>query len=153
MVLYTKNQFLSNPQSIAFDPGNEWFCISSVYWTIKIWEVATGKLKLTLTRHIEQIRGLAVSSRHTYMFYASDDKQLKCLDLKYNKAIHSYHGHLSGVYYLALHPTLDILCTSGLDSVCRVWDTRTKSQIFVLSGHENTVCSVFTQAIVFQLTH
>ncbi|XLS97280.1 hypothetical protein HN51_040015, partial [Arachis hypogaea] len=40
-----------------------------------------GRLKLTLTGHIEQIRGLAVSSKHTYMFSTGDDKQVKCWDL------------------------------------------------------------------------
>jgi len=40
--------------------------------------------------------------------------------------IRHYHGHLSGVYSLALHPTLDVLMTGGRDSVCRVWDMRTK---------------------------
>ena len=40
--------------------------------------------------------------------------------------IRHYHGHLSGVYALALHPNLDILMTGGRDSVCRVWDMRTK---------------------------
>lgn len=81
----------------------------------KIWDVASGQLKLTLTGHIEQIRGwflirmhfdvsggllcciledsilmisylgLAVSQRHTYMFSAGDDKQVKCWDLETNK--------------------------------------------------------------------
>ena len=27
---------------------------------------------------------------------------------------------------MALHPTLDVLMTGGRDSVCRVWDMRTK---------------------------
>ena len=40
--------------------------------------------------------------------------------------IRHYHGHLSGVYALAVHPTLDVLMTGGRDSVCRVWDMRTK---------------------------
>lgn len=29
--------------------------------------------------------GLAVSSKHTYMFSAGDDKQVKCWDLEQNK--------------------------------------------------------------------
>jgi pleiotropic regulator 1 len=92
--------------------------------------------------------GLAVSQRHTYLFSAGDDKQVKCWDLEQNKVsltfkssaffgilasidllciflvkvIRSYHGHLSGVYCLALHPTIDILLTGGRDSVCRVWN-------------------------------
>lgn len=46
--------------------------------------------------------------------------QVKCWDLEQNKVIRHYHGHLSGVYTLALHPTLDILVTGGRDSVARV---------------------------------
>lgn len=132
-------------RSIAFDPSNLWFCTGSADRTIKIWDVASGRLKLTLTGHIEQIRGLAVSTRHTYLFSAGDDKQVKCWDLEQNKVIRSYHGHLSGVYCLALHPTIDILLTGGRDSVCRVWDIRTKAMVCALSGHDNTVCSVFTR--------
>ncbi|CAI9764843.1 unnamed protein product [Fraxinus pennsylvanica] len=132
-------------RSVAVDPSNTWFCTGSADRTIKIWDLASGRLKLTLTGHIEQIRGLAISSKHTYMFSAGDDKQVKCWDLEQNKVIRSYHGHLSGVYCLAVHPTIDILLTGGRDSVCRVWDIRSKMQIHALSGHDNTVCSVFTR--------
>lgn len=62
------------------------------------------------------------------------------------QVIRSYHGHLSGVYSIALHPTLDVLMTGGRDSVCRVWDMRTKVQVHCLSGHEQTVCSILSQA-------
>jgi len=64
---------------------------------------------------------------------------VKCWDLETNKVIRHYHGHLSGVYTLALHPTLDVLVTGGRDGVARVWDMRTRSNIHVLSGHKQTV--------------
>ena len=43
-----------------------------------------------------------------------------CYIFFFVQVIRSYHGHLSGVYCLALHPTIDILLTGGRDSVCRV---------------------------------
>eukprot|EP00878_Enallax_costatus_P003364 GHUV01003573.1.p1 GENE.GHUV01003573.1~~GHUV01003573.1.p1 ORF type:complete len:499 (+),score=159.44 GHUV01003573.1:533-2029(+) len=130
---------------VAFDPSNEWFVTGSADRTIKLWDTASGQLKLTLTGHIEQVTGLAVSPRHPYMFSCSLDKEVKCWDLEHNKVIRNYHGHLSGVYCLALHPTLDLIMTGGRDSTCRVWDMRTKTQIFALSGHTNTVAAVLTQ--------
>ena len=42
------------------------------------------------------------------------------------QVIRHYHGHLSAVYCLALHPTIDVLVTAGRDSTARVWDMRTK---------------------------
>ncbi|CAG7890064.1 unnamed protein product [Brassica rapa] len=132
-------------RSVAFDSSNDWFCTGSADRTIKVWDVASGVLKHTLTGHIGQVRGLAVSNQHSYIFSAGDDKQVKCWDLEQNKVIRSYHGHLSGVYCLALQPTLDVVLTGGRDSVCRVWDIRTKVQTFALSGHDKDVCSVFTR--------
>lgn len=61
------------------------------------------------------------------------------------QVIRNYHGHLSGVFCIALHPTLDLIMTGGRDSTCRVWDMRTKMQVWALSGHTNTVASVLTQ--------
>ncbi len=63
-------------------------------------------------------------------------------DLEYNKVIRHYHGHLSGVFCLNVHPVLDVLVTGGRDSVARVWDMRTKHQIHVLGGHTNAVSSL-----------
>ncbi|KAI1315422.1 pre-mRNA-splicing factor prp46 [Mortierella claussenii] len=132
-------------RSVAVEPGNNWFATGAGDRIIKIWDLASGRLKLSLTGHIGQVRGLAVSPRHPYLFSAGDDKMVKCWDLETNKVIRHYHGHLSGVYALALHPTLDVLVTSGRDATARVWDMRTKQAVHVLSGHTGTVSAVKCQ--------
>lgn len=134
-------------RSVAVDASNEWFATGSADRTVKIWDLASGRLRLTLTGHISTVRGIAISPRHPYMFTVGEDKTVKCWDLEQNKVIRNYHGHLSGVYCLSLHPSLDILMTGGRDSTVRVWDIRTRSQIFVLGGHRDTVNAVFTQAV------
>ncbi|KAF4123318.1 pleiotropic regulator 1 [Geosmithia morbida] len=132
-------------RALAVEPGNKWFASGAGDRTIKIWDMATGSLKLTLTGHISTVRGLAVSPRHPYLFSCGEDKMVKCWDLETNKVIRHYHGHLSGVYTLALHPTLDVLVTGGRDGVARVWDMRTRSNIHVLSGHTGTVADLVCQ--------
>ena len=133
-------------RALAVEPNNQWFASGAGDRTIKIWDLASGSLRLTLTGHISTVRGLAVSPRHPYLFSCGEDKMVKCWDLETNKVIRHYHGHLSGVYTLAIHPTLDILVTGGRDGVARVWDMRTRSNIHVLSGHKQTVSDLTCQA-------
>ncbi|PGH11301.1 pre-mRNA-splicing factor prp46 [Polytolypa hystricis UAMH7299] len=132
-------------RALAVEPNNQWFASGAGDRTIKIWDLASGSLKLTLTGHISTVRGLAVSPRHPYLFSCGEDKMVKCWDLETNKVIRHYHGHLSGVYTLALHPTLDVLVTGGRDAVARVWDMRTRSSIHVLAGHKATVSDIKCQ--------
>ncbi|KAF1989471.1 putative mRNA splicing protein [Aulographum hederae CBS 113979] len=132
-------------RSLAVEPDNQWFASGAGDRTIKIWDLASGNLKLTLTGHISTVRGLAVSPRHPYLFSCGEDKMVKCWDLETNKVIRHYHGHLSGVYTMSLHPTLDVLVTGGRDAVARVWDMRTRANIHVLSGHKGTVTDIKCQ--------
>lgn len=87
---------------------------------MKIWDLASGQLKLSLTGHVSAVRGVAVSSRHPYLFSCGEDKKVLCWDLEANKVIRHYHGHLQSCTSISLHPTLDLLVTAGRDSVARV---------------------------------
>ena len=133
-------------RAVAVDPSNEWFATGASDRLIKILDLASGTLKLSLTGHISSVRGLAVSDRHPYLFSCGEDKMVKCWDLEQNKVIRHYHGHLSGIYTMDLHPTLDLLVTAGRDSTARVWDMRTRQAVHVLTGHTNTIACVKAQA-------
>lgn len=130
---------------IAVDPTNEWIATGSADRTIKIWDIASGALKLTLPGHISTVRGLAISPNRPYMF-SGEDKMAKCWDLEVNRVVRQYHGHLSGIYSCALHPTLDLFITGSRDSSVRVWDVRTKTCVQIMIGHANTVACVATQS-------
>jgi pleiotropic regulator 1 len=131
---------------IAVDPSNEWFATGSNDRTIKIWDMASSVLKLTLTGHISNVMGLAISESRPYMFSVGEDKKAKCWDLEVNKVVRHYHGHMSGIYCCALHPTIDLFITGSRDSSVRVWDVRTKTPVHVLTGHNHTVAAVLAQA-------
>lgn len=133
-------------RSVVVDVSNEWFAVGSSDRTIKIFDLASGKLKLTLTGHISTVRGLAISETSPYLFSVGEDKTVKCWDLEQNKCVRQYHGHLSGVYCCSVHPSLDVLITGGRDASARVWDIRTKTQIHLLTGHADTVSSVQAQS-------
>ena len=137
------NGHLGWVRSIEVDPvDNEWFATGSNDTTIKIWDLAKGKLKVTLAGHIMTVRDIAISKRHPYLFSASEDKLVKCWDLEKNMAIRDYHGHLSGVHSVDIHPTLDLIATAGRDSVVRLWDIRARVAVMTLIGHKNPINKV-----------
>lgn len=128
--------------SVAIDPFNAYFTTGSADRTIKIWNLVSGELQLTLSGHIMAVRGMVISPRHPYLFSASEDKTVKCWDLEKNVVVRDYHGHLSAVYTIDLHPELDLIVTAGRDSSVRVWDVRTRTPIHVLTGHQGSVNKV-----------
>ncbi|CAI4052789.1 hypothetical protein N7582_005561 [Saccharomyces uvarum] len=127
----------------AIDPvDNEWFVTGSNDTTMKVWDLASGKLKVTLTGHVMTVRDIAVSDRHPYLFSVSEDKTVKCWDLEKNQIIRDYHGHLSGVRTVSIHPTLDLIATAGRDSVVKLWDIRTRVPVITLVGHKGPINQV-----------
>lgn len=70
-------------RAVAVEPGNQWFCTGAGDRIIKIWNLATGELKLSLTGHISTVRGLAVSPRHPYLFSCGEDKVRAVLNVLY----------------------------------------------------------------------
>ncbi|CEP60130.1 mRNA splicing protein PRP46 LALA0_S01e03708g [Lachancea lanzarotensis] len=128
---------------VCVDPvDNEWFATGSNDTTVKVWDLATGKLKLTLLGHVMTVRSIAVSQNHPLMFSASEDKLVKCWDLETNKAIKDFHGHYSGVNSVDVHPTLDLIASAGRDAVVRLWDIRTRLPVMTLGGHKGPINQV-----------
>ena len=70
------------------------------------------------------MRGLALSDRHPYLFSVAEDKTVRCWDLEMNQVIRNYHGHLSSVLSVCIHPTLNLIATGGRDCTVRLWDIR-----------------------------
>ena len=138
-------------RSVAVDPGtNEWCALGLTDAQIKVWDLASGDLRTTISGHVMAVRSLVVSKRFPYLFSGSEDKTLRCWDLEKTNSesgcqIRSYHGHVGGVYALALHPELDLLFSSGRDSAVRVWDVRSRAQAMALTGHQGDVTALFAQ--------
>lgn len=94
-------------RSVAVEPGNKWFATGAGDRVIKIWDLASGELKLSLTGHISTVRGLAVSSRHPYLFSCGEDKVCALLCFRAANTQPSYlDGKMLGFGSEQSHPPL-----------------------------------------------
>lgn len=130
---------------VAVDPSNEWFATGSADTTIKIWDLATAKLKLDLTGHKDAVRGLSISRNSPFMFSVSEDHSVKCWDLETNTMVRDFNGHTGAVYGVSSHPTLDVVVSCSRDKTVRMWDLRSARCVHTMIGHTDSVLSVTTQ--------
>jgi len=133
-------------RTVDVDPSNEWFATGATDRMIKIWDLASGALRVTLVGHTHNVRAVRVHPQLKYLFSVGEDNMVKCWDLEANKVIRHYHGHVGGVYCLDVHPTEHLLFTGSRDTTVRMWDIRTRECVHVLSGHTHTVQSVRSQS-------
>jgi len=129
-------------RSIAVDPSNEWFATGAGDRIIKIWDLASGTLKLSLTGHISAVRGLCISSRHPYLFSAGEDKQIKCWDLASGTLKLSLTGHISAVRGLCISSRHPYLFSAGEDKQIKCWDLEQNKVIRHYHGHLSAVYSL-----------
>ena len=85
-------------RSVAVEPGNTWFATGAGDRVIKIWDLASGELKLSLTGHISTVRGLAVSTRHPYLFSCAEDKVSPSPDPSFQLAHSSDRWSNAGIW-------------------------------------------------------
>lgn len=131
----------------AVDPTNHWFATGGFDTVIKIWDLASGALKLNLISHKEGVRSVAMSKTSPYLFSGSDDHSIKCWDLERNEVVREFFGHRSAVHAVSVHPMLDVVVSGGRDHTVRVWDIRTRRAVHTLLGHQDSVMSLVTQTV------
>ncbi|KAF5394668.1 Pleiotropic regulator [Paragonimus heterotremus] len=128
---------------VAFDPTNEFFVTGAGDRMIKVWDFASGTLKLTLTGHISVVRGVVISSRHPYLFSCSEDKTVRCWDLEQNKVnVHTLTGHSNTVATVRCQESDPQVLTGSHDATVRLWDLAAGRTMACLTNHKKSVRSL-----------
>ncbi|MEH2128396.1 serine/threonine-protein kinase [Nostoc sp.] len=128
--------------SVAISPDGKTIASSGDDHTIKLWNLATGKLIASLNGHFQQVNVVVISPDGKLLVSASDDNTIKIWNLATRKQIRTLIGHSDSVHALAISADSETLVTGSDDNTIKIWDLATGEQIRTLAGHTFWVRSV-----------
>ncbi|WP_445627966.1 protein kinase domain-containing protein [Nostoc sp. DSM 114167] len=128
--------------SVAISPDGKTIASSGDNGTIKLWNLATGKLIASLKGHFQQVNVVVISPDGKLLVSASDDNTIKIWNLATRKQIRTLTGHSDSVHALAISADSETLVSASDDNTIKIWDLATGEQIRTLAGHTFWVRSV-----------
>lgn len=114
--------------------GNEVEKKEEIDRTIRLWDVATGKHKMTLTSHTGWITTLAFSPDGTLLASASTDGSVRLWDTVTGKHKITLNDHKFQVFSVVFSPDSKRLVSRGHDATVRLWDADTGEQKAIIEG-------------------
>ena len=127
---------------VAFTKDGKTLVSSSRDRTIKIWDVASGELKQTLTNHTADVYIVAFSNDGSMMASGSVDKSIILWDAATLKPIRTLEGHTAAVRDLAFSPDDKTLASGAEDKTFRLWDVATGALKVTRTEHTGGVKGV-----------
>ncbi len=93
--------------------------------TLKIWDAATGKERLTLTGHTDEVTACAISADSSFVVSASSDKTLKIWDAANGRERLTLSGHTGYVNACVISPDGSFTVSASMDETLKIWDAAT----------------------------
>jgi len=148
---------LGTSRSVVFSPNGKLVASGGYTWKVdgqktkiiggevKIWNIETGELKLTLSGHSMSVNAISFSPNGNTLASASDDKTLKLWDVQTGEVKMTLQGHKGEVKTVAFSPDGQILASGGDDKTVKIWNVETGQLTKTLTGYNKQVeCVVFS---------
>jgi len=122
----------------VFSPDGRKIVTASDDHTIRIWDVASGRLLHTMADS-DEVRSAVFSPDGRKIVTASSDNTARIWDTASGKLLHILPVDSGGVSTAAFSPNGREIVTAGGDGTVRVWDTASGKILRTLSGHTDWI--------------
>jgi WD40 repeat protein/tRNA A-37 threonylcarbamoyl transferase component Bud32 len=107
--------------------------------TVKIWEVAGGRVLHTCRGHADVVVAAAFSPDGKCLASASSDETVKVWDVDTGRELCTFRGHTDRVLCVAFSPDGARVASGGEDRMAFLWEARTGRLLLPLGPHGDSV--------------
>jgi WD40 repeat protein len=124
---------LSKAQRVAFSPNNRWLAYASSNYTVKVWDLQSGRETSTLAGHAWHIACMRFSNDGNSLATGSWDATARLWDpARGVEKIPALKGHLSGIAGLSFSADGRTLVVRSSDDLLHFWSTINGAEMLAL---------------------
>ena len=138
---------MGGANAVSYSPGGLIIAAAHSDWTVRLWDVSTGKLTSpsTLRGHTAKIHAVEYSPDGKRIASGSADKTIRIWDphaTTDNKKIIAILPYRDSVRSIAFSPDSRMLAGGSDDGIIQVWDADTGDRIYEFKEHTDSVQAV-----------
>ncbi|HKB04354.1 MAG TPA: serine/threonine-protein kinase [Gemmataceae bacterium] len=125
--------------SVAFSPDGKTLAAGLQFHSVKVWDVATGRLKLNIrqdTRGLVCVTSVMFSPDGRTLAAGTDMGTVRLWDMDTGHLRASLKGHTNAIRSLAFSPDGKTLASGSDDTTAKLWDVATGQERMTLKGHK-----------------
>jgi len=127
---------------LAFSPDGQWLASGSWDHSIKLWEVSTGKMLITLKGLEDLILSIAFSPNGLLLASGSADNTVKLWEVSTGQLLASLKEEGIWVSAIAFSPEGQMLAIEGPNHTIKLRHLKTGKTLHSLTGHKNIINSL-----------
>lgn len=125
---------------IAVSPDGKRLASGGCDRTVRVWDLATGKLEQSIENHADWVMGVIFAPDNKHLLTCSRDKTAKVWDLAAKESVLTFPEHQNPVFGVGVKADSKAGFSVGADKQLRMWNsTGEGKQIKVLGGHGDDI--------------